>query len=60
MMKDPCMAADGHSYERNAMEMYLCDNDVSPVTKARLPNKTLVPNLRLLSEITNWRAQTGI
>ncbi|KAK1606910.1 hypothetical protein QYE76_030583 [Lolium multiflorum] len=60
MMKDPCIAADGHSYERNAMEMYLCDIDVSPVTKARLPNKTLVPNLRLLSEITNWRAQTGI
>ncbi|XP_051225291.1 U-box domain-containing protein 35 isoform X2 [Lolium perenne] len=60
MMKDPCIAADGHSYERNAMEMYLCDIDVSPVTKARLPNKTLVPNLRLLSEITNWRAQAGI
>ncbi|KAM0911287.1 hypothetical protein ACQ4PT_013557 [Festuca glaucescens] len=60
MMQDPYIAADGHSYERNAMEMWLCDNDVSPATKALLPNKTLVPNLRLLSEITNWRSQAGI
>jgi hypothetical protein len=60
MMQDPCIAADGHSYERNAMEMWLCDNDVSPVTKARLANKKLVPNRTLLCEITTWRSQTGL
>ncbi|KAM0861588.1 hypothetical protein ACQ4PT_045796 [Festuca glaucescens] len=60
MMQDPCIAVDGHSYERNAIEMWLCENDVSPATKALLPNKTLVPNRPLLSEITNWRSQAGI
>uniref|UniRef100_A0ACD5W6Y3 Uncharacterized protein n=1 Tax=Avena sativa TaxID=4498 RepID=A0ACD5W6Y3_AVESA len=60
LMQDPYLAADGCSYERNAMEMWLCDNDVSPVTKARLPNKTLMPNRALLSEITSWMCQTGV
>uniref|UniRef100_A0ACD5ZGV9 Uncharacterized protein n=1 Tax=Avena sativa TaxID=4498 RepID=A0ACD5ZGV9_AVESA len=60
LMKDPCLAADGYSYERNAMEMWLCDNDTSPVTKARLRDKTLKPNLALLSEITSWRCETDV
>ncbi|CAM0871299.1 unnamed protein product [Alopecurus aequalis] len=60
VMQDPCIASDGHSYERNAMEMWLCENDVSPVTKARLPDKTLVPNRSLLSAITSWRSEVGL
>ena len=60
IMQDPCIASDGYSYERNAMEMWLCENDLSPITKARLPDKTLVPNRSLLSAITSWRSETGL
>uniref|UniRef100_A0A0D9VN84 RING-type E3 ubiquitin transferase n=1 Tax=Leersia perrieri TaxID=77586 RepID=A0A0D9VN84_9ORYZ len=59
VMQEPCIAADGYSYERDAIQMWLCDKDVSPVTKARLPNKTLVPNRSLLSAITTCRSQGG-
>uniref|UniRef100_R7W1G8 RING-type E3 ubiquitin transferase n=1 Tax=Aegilops tauschii TaxID=37682 RepID=R7W1G8_AEGTA len=51
VMYDPCIASDGYTYERSAMEMWLCDKDVSPVTKARLRDKTLLPNLSLKSAI---------
>ncbi|XP_051183935.1 U-box domain-containing protein 52 [Lolium perenne] len=59
VMQDPCIATDGYSYERNAIEMWLCENDVSPMTKARLPDKTLVPNRSLLCAITSWRSEGG-
>ncbi|XP_044983336.1 U-box domain-containing protein 52-like isoform X2 [Hordeum vulgare subsp. vulgare] len=59
VMKDPVLAADGYSYERSAMEMWLCDMDTSPVTKARLRDKKLVANLSLLSAITSWAARGG-
>uniref|UniRef100_A0ACD5VM50 Uncharacterized protein n=1 Tax=Avena sativa TaxID=4498 RepID=A0ACD5VM50_AVESA len=60
VMQDPCIAKDGYSYERNAMEMWLCEKDVSPITEARLPDKTLVPNRSLLSAITSWRSEAGV
>ncbi|KAL5209260.1 hypothetical protein ABZP36_004883 [Zizania latifolia] len=59
VMQEPCIATDGYSYERAAIEMWLCDKDVSPVTSARLPNKTLLPNRSLLSAITSWKSQGG-
>ncbi|KAL5231536.1 hypothetical protein ABZP36_030312 [Zizania latifolia] len=57
VMQDPCIASDGYSYERVAIEMWLCENDVSPLTKWRLPNKDLVPNHALLCAITGWKAE---
>ncbi|KAF7076916.1 hypothetical protein CFC21_081517 [Triticum aestivum] len=59
VMYDPCIASDGYTYERSAMEMWLCDKDVSPVTKARLRDKTLLPNLSLKSAIVRWVADGG-
>ncbi|VAI25749.1 unnamed protein product [Triticum turgidum subsp. durum] len=59
VMQNPCLAADGYSYERDAMEMWLCDQNTSPVTKARLRDKKLVPNLSLMSAIASWMAQGG-
>ncbi|BAS81819.1 Os03g0101200 [Oryza sativa Japonica Group] len=55
----PCIASDGYSYERHAIEMWVCDKDVSPVTNVRMPNKTLVPNRSLLTAITAWKSQGG-
>ncbi|XP_052148744.1 U-box domain-containing protein 35-like [Oryza glaberrima] len=59
VMQEPCIASDGYSYERHAIEMWVCDKDVSPVTNVRMPNKTLVPNRSLLTAITAWKSQGG-
>ncbi|KAL6905332.1 hypothetical protein ACP4OV_002933 [Aristida adscensionis] len=59
VMQDPCIASDGYSYDRLAIEMWLSENDVSPLTKSRLPNKNLVPNHALLCAIRSWKADAG-
>ncbi|XP_073353330.1 U-box domain-containing protein 52-like isoform X2 [Aegilops tauschii subsp. strangulata] len=59
VMKNPCLAADGYSYEHDAIVMWLCDQNTSPVTKAQLRDKKLVPNLSLMSAIASWMAQGG-
>ncbi|GFQ01028.1 U-box domain-containing protein 35 [Phtheirospermum japonicum] len=56
VMKDPCVAGDGYSYDREAIEEWFEDNDESPVTKLPLLNKSLIPNYTLLSAIMEWRA----
>ena len=43
-MRDPVMCADGHTYERDAIEKWLRTNVTSPVTNLRLPHRTLMPN----------------
>ena len=58
-MQDPCIASDGYSYERVAIEMWLHENDVSPVTKTLLPDKNLVPNHALLCAINSRKGEAG-
>ncbi|GAB4825903.1 U-box domain-containing protein 52 [Ancistrocladus abbreviatus] len=48
VMEDPCVAADGYTYERKAIEMWLRGNDTSPTTNFPLSNKNLIPNYTLL------------
>ncbi|KAJ1296254.1 hypothetical protein BS78_01G285800 [Paspalum vaginatum] len=59
VMQDPCIASDGYSYERVAIEMWLHENDVSPLTKTRLPDKKLVLNHALLCAINSWKGEAG-
>ncbi|KAK3157141.1 hypothetical protein QOZ80_2AG0116730 [Eleusine coracana subsp. coracana] len=59
VMQDPCIASDGYSYDRAGIEMWLCENEVSPLTKLQLPNKDLIPNFALLSAINSWKAEAG-
>eukprot|EP00210_Caulerpa_lentillifera_P006980 g6675.t1 len=52
-MKDPVIAADGHTYERKVIEQWLSRSGVSPITQQPLANNSLVPNLiikRLISD----------
>ncbi|OWM79435.1 hypothetical protein CDL15_Pgr022847 [Punica granatum] len=56
VMKDPCVAADGYSYERKAIEKWLEENDKSPMTNLPLAHKNLIPNYTLLSAITEWNS----
>ncbi|KAL0048104.1 hypothetical protein WJX82_007753 [Trebouxia sp. C0006] len=45
VMVEPVIAADGHTYERAAMQHWLQHHPTSPVTQALLPHTRLVPNL---------------
>ena len=44
MMVDPVIAADGHSYERKAIEAWLQQHSVSPVSGVRLMHKRVTSN----------------
>lgn len=57
VMNDPCVAADGYTYERGAIDLWLSVNDKSPMTNAPLPHKNLIPNYSLLSAIMEWKAK---
>ncbi|XP_033513301.2 U-box domain-containing protein 35-like [Nicotiana tomentosiformis] len=56
VMHDPCVAADGYTYDRKAIESWLKDNDHSPVTNSPLPHKQLLANYTLLSAIKEWKS----
>ena len=47
VMRDPVLAGDGHSYEREAIERWLAGHRTSPLTGRLMPNTTLLPNHRL-------------
>eukprot|EP00457_Paulinella_chromatophora_P002304 gb/GEZN01002308.1/.p1 GENE.gb/GEZN01002308.1/~~gb/GEZN01002308.1/.p1 ORF type:complete len:670 (-),score=123.12 gb/GEZN01002308.1/:480-2489(-) len=59
VMKDPVMAADGHSYERVAIERWLQDKITSPCTNLSLPHKLLVENRALKSSIEDFFTNAG-
>lgn len=44
-MVEPVIAADGHTYERAAIETWLLENTTSPVTRKDLAHMRLVPNI---------------
>ena len=55
LMSDPVTLLDGHTYERQDIEMWLASNDTSPLTGLALPSKTLVPALAIRSLCASWR-----
>ncbi|TKY49847.1 U-box domain-containing protein 35 [Spatholobus suberectus] len=57
VMDDPCVAADGYTYDRKAIEKWLEENDKSPMTNMALPHKHLIPNYTLLSAILEWKSR---
>jgi U-box domain len=58
-MRDPVVAADGHTYERSAIVRWLQSSDKSPLTGSVLPHKNLVPNYMLLSSLQEQAAAFG-
>lgn len=44
IMRDPVMCADGHTYDRIAIESWLLTHDTSPLTNKTLPHTHLLPN----------------
>ena len=50
-MVDPVIAADGHTYERAAIQHWLQGSSLSPVTGDKLPHTRLVPNVLVKSAL---------
>lgn len=46
------MAADGHTYERSAIEKWFTDCNRSPLTNQELANLDLIPNHAINSMLT--------
>ena len=55
VMSDPVMAADGHAYERTAIERWLATKSTSPMTGEELGNTGLFPNHILRRMIREWQ-----
>ena len=57
LMRDPVIAADGHSYERAALEGWLAQHDTSPVTGKPLQHKRIVENVLIRNAIGRHKEQ---
>lgn len=58
IMKNPHVAADGFSYELEAIEEWVeTGHDISPITKSRLMHTKLTPNHTLRSLIQDWQSK---
>jgi len=56
VMVEPVIAADGHTYERTALEEWLLEHVTSPVTGDFLAHMRIVPNVLVRSAIETNRA----
>ncbi len=52
-MTEPVIAADGHTYEKAALQKWLDFSDESPVTGNKLSNSTHVVNTAIKSIIAD-------
>merc|ERR1711998_224152 len=50
-MLEPVVTADGHTYERAAIEAWLEQHDTSPLTNKHLEHRQLIPNLLVRSQL---------
>lgn len=56
LMESPVVAADGHTYEQEAIRHWFALGKVrSPMTNARLSSYQLFPNFDLRSAIVEWK-----
>lgn len=54
IMKDPVIAGDGHTYEREQMETHISNRLTSPVTNRELPFPYLITNWNLRKSIESY------
>jgi WD40 repeat protein len=54
LMRDPVIAADGETYEREAIVGWLVKHDSSPITNLPLEHRNLVSNNRIRSQISTF------
>ena len=56
-MVDPVIAADGHTYERAALQDWLQHSAMSPVDKTPLKHTRLVTNLAIKNAVVAFQGQ---
>jgi len=54
---DPVFASDGHTYDRSGITEWFKNKTSSPMTRERMKNQDLTPNLQLKSMISAWRGE---
>lgn len=59
VMIDPVFAADGYTYEREAIAGWIEYHNTSPMTNLHLAHTGLTPNLALRSAIRDWQDKQG-
>ena len=57
IMENPVITADGHTYEREAIALWLQTHNTSPSTGERLEHTHLIPNVLVRSQILQLREQ---
>lgn len=57
VMTEPVIAADGHTYEKKAVQEWLQRHNTSPVTGSTLAHMRLVPNVLIRSVLARHRQQ---
>lgn len=57
-MRDPVVAADGHTYERSEISEWLRHRHTSPLTNLPLATRALLPNIALHKSMEEWSATT--
>ena len=60
LMADPVVAADGITYERTAIELWMSSHDVSPITNKPFAHRLLTPNVSMRKMIASWCDQHGV
>lgn len=55
IIQDPVVAADGHTYERSAIENWLLRKHTSPVNRQRLSQNSLVSNIAIRQLIDKYK-----
>jgi len=60
LMCDPVVACDGITYERDSIELWMQQHDVSPLTNTPFDHKMLVPNVALRKLISAWCEENGV
>lgn len=61
IMRDPVVAADGYTYEREAFEQHLCGSLRSPVTSELMSSREINPNYALRKKIREFsRNNNGV
>ena len=58
-MRSPVVCADGHTFERAAIERWLSTNLTNPATGVNLSHRFLNPSITMLNEIREYEAATG-
>ena len=56
IMRDPWIATDGHSYEKEAIQQWFTGSNISPKTGLHLASIGIVENIALRNTIQDWLA----